>query len=77
MQQVYLFLCLSFCLWVKAKRGIVIGHGIDGKVIPAKIGVTCWKLVAGVSNDGPSLSLDFIATQQVMALKSKFVDATY
>jgi hypothetical protein len=30
-----------------------------------------------VSDDGPPSSPDLIATQQVMALKSKYVDATY
>ncbi len=33
--------------------------------------------VAGVSNDGPPSSPDLGATQIVMALKSKYIEATY
>jgi hypothetical protein len=51
----------------------VIGHGIGGKVIPAKMA----QLAESQSYDGPPSSPDLIDTQIVMALKSKYVDTTH
>jgi hypothetical protein len=71
------FFLHDFTLIASVMGESVLGHGIGGKVIPAKMAGLTKKPVAGVSNNSPPLSPDLIATQIVMALKSKYIDATY
>ena len=51
---------ILFNVWIQIwQRDIVIGHGIRDPYH----GATRYKLVAGVSDDGPSLSPDLTANQ--------------
>jgi hypothetical protein len=67
------FIPHDFTLIASVVGESVIGHGTGRKVSQLK---WCNLLVAGGS-DNDLLSPDLIATQQVRALKSKYVDAMY